>query len=136
MVEAKYRSSKHNLTVEHGPSETPVLSELVEDPDDDAVASTDGDQLADYFCALLEGNIRLTERRKQIAHLRSGRIRPRSFRGDDLLRNVSSDSRYLLYLTAHYRIPRSDIDETLASLFNRNIPTQRCHQLFWINWRS
>jgi hypothetical protein len=136
VVEAKYHSGKHNLHSSVGEEPLSDPSEAVKDSDVQAVARTDGDQLADYFCALLEGDLRLDQWRKYEVVSGSARFSRKPTQPDQLLKSVLVNDKYLLYVTAHYALPREDIDETLDSLSKRKVPKERNGQLLRSNWQN
>jgi hypothetical protein len=103
VVEAKYHSGKHNLHSSVGEEPLSDPSEAVKDSDVQAVARTDGDQLADYFCALLEGDLRLDQWRKYEVVSGSARFSRKPTQPDQLLKSVLVNDKYLLYVTATTR---------------------------------
>jgi hypothetical protein len=131
IVEAKYTASKHNLQNNADEdAEREQSPPLKQDSDE-----KEGDQLADYFRALLNSNIKLPERRTYSAGQLQLRVNRRSSQSKTLLNNVAAHSKYLLYVTAHYAPPSADIDETLACL-GRGIPGEQRRHLLWINWQA
>jgi hypothetical protein len=136
VVEAKYHSGKHNLHTGAHQELPPDPSETVNDSEGQALARTDGDQLADYFCALLDGDVRLDQWRRYEVERGFTRFSRKLPRPDQLLKSVRAEDRYLLYVTAHYAPPIEDINDTLASLSERRIPEKRHRQLLWGNWQN
>jgi hypothetical protein len=135
VVEAKYSSGKHNLTVEYG-GEQPESPLDVAPGTDAAVAKSDGDQLADYFCDLIRGTMRFPERRETALRKLPKNLREQSLITKEKLLKVPRDKRYLLYVTAHYALPQEDVEKTLQSLSRRKISRDRWRQLLWINWQK
>jgi hypothetical protein len=131
IVEAKYTASKHNLQNNADEdAEREQSPPLKRDSDE-----KEGDQLADYFRALLNNNIKLPERRSYSAGELQLRVDRRSSQTKTLLNKVPANSRYLLYVTAHYASPSADIDETLGCL-GRGITSEQRRHLLWINWQA
>lgn len=87
LIEAKYTSGKSNL-----------IREKEEGVGKLNLDHLDGDQLAELYKELQEGNI----------HIENQKTRDKFIK--------SEGNRYLFYVTSHYDLPKQDIDETLKIL--------------------
>lgn len=106
LIEAKYHSGKSNTYREEGTT----------DKENNPLEHLDGDQLAELFKELQDGNIYI---------------------GNPLIRDKyiqSAGSRYLFFVTAQYASPRHDIDETFKVLEKKQYLNQNNHNFFWVNW--
>ena len=130
LVEAKYRSGKHNVP---GPDDSEAASdeEQSEDTSVEEVARTDGDQLAHYFAQLLGGNFKS---QNPWPSLPTGTPCPKRASIHDVMQLTHASDRFFIYLTAHYGLPQHDVSETLDCL-NAKSRRQR-RQLFWLNWQA
>jgi hypothetical protein len=130
LIEAKYRSGKHNVP---GLDDSGAASdeEQAEDTSFEEVADTRGDQLTDYFAQLLDGNFRPYNRWPSLP---SGAPCPKRESINHLLQLTLASNRFLIYLTAHYALPQHDVSETLDRL-SAESRRQAC-QLFWLNWQA
>lgn len=116
VIEAKYFSGKSNIYRD----DQPVLEQTPEDYNHKSVLMHhDGDQLAESFKELIEGNI--------------------IFRNNNLAKDKlisSGGEKYFFYVTAHYARPRVDIKETLEKLINYNYSEEELKKYFWVNWQK
>lgn len=106
LIEAKYHSGKSNTNRE----------EAATDKENNPFDHLDGDQLAELYKELQDGNI---------------------FIGDPSIRDkyiLSACNRYLFFITAHYTSPRHDIEETFKVLEKKQYFNQYDHHFFWTNW--
>ncbi|WP_394238312.1 hypothetical protein [Niallia oryzisoli] len=107
LIEAKYTSGKSNLIREEG---------ITEDGKN-TIEHLDGDQLAELYQELQNGNIYI-----------DNRVLRERFK-------QSEGNRYLFYATAHYALPKKDLDESFDILKKRH-GKQLCNQFYWVNWMS
>ncbi|WML23815.1 hypothetical protein [Neobacillus sp. OS1-33] len=108
LIEAKYHSGKSNTHREKDAT----------DKENNPLEHLDGDQLAELFKELQDGNVYI---------------------GDPIIRDKyirSADNRYLFFVTAHYASPRHDIEETFKVLRTKQYFNQNYQRLFWVNWIS
>jgi hypothetical protein len=125
VVEAKYRSGKHNHS--ENSDEAAFLS--VSNHDSAQLDDAQGDQLGFYFDCLLNNDITLPERRSWFAENLSSASKQLS--GADLLSGVPQSRKFLIYVTAHHSMPKSDILSTLD-----NVPREHREQILWLNWQA
>lgn len=100
LIEAKYTSGKSNVNRE----------------EENNLDHIDGDQLAELYKELIEGNI----------YIENKATRERFKR--------SKGNRYLFYVTAHYAFPKKDMDETWEALQKRGYGDKS--GFYWVNWMS
>jgi hypothetical protein len=136
IVEAKYNSGKHDLPDRDTDRPEPLTSAgttdnsgylVEEDP-----PGTGGDQLADYFAALLKGQIRQPEQQRSLAASVNRSAIPLS--PVNLLRTIVPEERFLLYVTKQPILSPSEKVETLDRL--ARLPQIRLQQLYWVNWQA
>lgn len=104
LIEAKYHSGKSNVMREEDASYK--LEHL------------DGDQLAELFKELQDGEIYISDPRVRDKYIQS------------------EGKRYLFFVTSHYASPRQDIEETFKAIMKKQYYHQNKHHFFWINWMS
>ena len=104
LIEAKYTSGKHNL--DRGE----------EVPNSENKEHIDGDQLAELYKELQEGNI----------HINHKILREKFMN--------SEGNRYLFYVTAHYAFPLKDMEETWNALKKKQYGNQTYNEFYWVNW--
>ncbi|NYV66541.1 hypothetical protein HYI36_14840 [Bacillus sp. Gen3] len=105
LIEAKYTSGKSNL-----------IREKEEGVGKLNLDHLDGDQLAELYKELQEGNI----------HIENQKTRDKFIK--------SEGNRYLFYVTSHYDLPKQDIDETLKILKKKSYGNQKYKEFYWVNW--
>jgi hypothetical protein len=101
VVEAKYRSGKSNVN---------------RDQDLNAMQLLEGDQLAEQYFELINGNFKIDQSLKEVL--------------------MNSRNRFLLFVTAHNAIPRETTNETMKILRNQGFPEENLKNLYWINWQA
>lgn len=106
LIEAKYTSGKHNLIREEANTDMESLDHI------------DGDQLAELYKELLEGNIYIENKETREKFKKS------------------EGNRYLFYVTAHYAFPSKDMDETRNALKKKQYGNQSNCEFYWVNWMS
>lgn len=102
LIEAKYTSGKSNIFRD---------KEKTDDLD-----HFDGDQLAELYKELQEGNLQISNRRIKEKFIKS------------------NGKRYLFYTTAHHTIPKKDFEETFKILKKKKYDNQTGEYFYWINW--
>ena len=120
VIEAKYFSGKSNVSRNEQSGFEPGLEQVPEDyTHKPNFTYHDGDQLAESFKELIEGNII---------------FRNNSWAKDKLI--SSGGEKYCFYVTAHYARPRMHIEETLAVLRKYNYSEEELKKFFWVNWQK
>ncbi|OPD59427.1 hypothetical protein [Bacillus anthracis] len=101
VVEAKYRSGKSNVNRDYDLSEMQLL---------------EGDQLAEQYLELINGNFKINQLLKE--------------------KLMNSQKRFLLFVTAHNAIPKEMTNETMKILRNQGFREGNLKNLYWINWQA
>ncbi|MEH6943135.1 hypothetical protein [Bacillus sp. JJ722] len=102
LIESKYTSGKSNLLREE--EQTNIKDHM------------DGDQLAELYKELQEGNI----------HIENRLVREKF--------TESYGNRYLFYVTSHYALPKKDFDESFKILEKKQHGIQPYKHFYWVNW--
>jgi hypothetical protein len=108
LIEAKYMSGKSNLN----------RDEESLDKENNRLKHLDGDQLAELYMELQEGNI----------HIPDKSLREKF--------KKSEGNRFVFFVTAHYSFPRKDIEETFDVFKKKQYGNHNSLDIFWINWMS
>jgi hypothetical protein len=95
---------------------------------------SDGDQLGDYFRALLANEIVLRPRQTGSGALVT-RIDKQMREGERTLRSLRT-KKFLIYLTEHSSIPEDDIKKTLDSVKKSVQADEWRGRMYWLEWRS
>jgi hypothetical protein len=101
VVEAKYRSGKSNVNRENDLQEIQML---------------DGDQLAEQYYELMNGNFNIEQPYKELLK--------------------KSKDRFLLFVTAHDALPKHVTNETEKILLKKGICDKDTMHLYWANWQA
>jgi hypothetical protein len=103
-------------------SDGTVISVMVEckytSPKSNSLSSTldsHGDQLAEQFVDLMQSKLDLNT--------------------ESLRKVMSSQNKYVFYVTAHYGLPRKEIQESIDILLNMRIHHPESH-IYWVSWRD
>jgi hypothetical protein len=112
LVEAKYRSGKSNINSRE-------IEEVQESLSIQNNGHHDGDQLAESYKELREGNIKFRDNHEAEKKFLS-----------------SVGERYLFYVTAHFARPREDIEETFEILKKYGYRDEDLNKFYWLNWQE
>lgn len=103
LIEAKYTSGKSNINRE-------------KDKADNILDHLDGDQLAELYKELQEGNI----------YIKSPLLRKKFVN--------SLGNRYLFYVSSHYVLPIRDFVESFKILNKKQYSNPTDREFYWVNW--